>query len=141
MTLLDTDHVSILELPEADKYARLRARMEAVGNAAFSIPVITVEEQMRGWLGRIRRAKSVRDEVKYYVRLAEMIGFFGAWLIAPFDDRAVDRFKDLRGQKVRIGTMDLKIAAIALANDALLLTANRRDFSKVPGLRVENWLV
>ena len=36
--------------------------------------------------------------------------------------------------------MDLKIAAIARANDALLLSANRRDFAKVPGLRVENWL-
>jgi tRNA(fMet)-specific endonuclease VapC len=34
----------------------------------------------------------------------------------------------------------LKIASIALANDALLLTANRRDFEKVPGLQLENWL-
>jgi tRNA(fMet)-specific endonuclease VapC len=36
--------------------------------------------------------------------------------------------------------MDLKIAATALVNDALLLSANRRDFERVPGLRVENWL-
>ena len=42
--------------------------------------------------------------------------------------------------KIRLGTMDLKIAAIALVNDALLLTANRRDFERVPALRVENWL-
>lgn len=39
----------------------------------------------------------------------------------------------------RIGTMDLKIAAIALANDATLLSRNLRDFGKVPGLRVEDW--
>lgn len=37
--------------------------------------------------------------------------------------------------------MDLKIAAIALMNDALLLTANMVDFKQVPGLRVENWLI
>jgi tRNA(fMet)-specific endonuclease VapC len=36
--------------------------------------------------------------------------------------------------------MDLKIAAIALANDALVLSANLREFGRVPGLRVEDWL-
>ncbi len=36
--------------------------------------------------------------------------------------------------------MDLKIASVALVNEALLLTANRKDFEKVPGLRFENWL-
>ena len=35
--------------------------------------------------------------------------------------------------------MDLKIASIAIANDALLLTRNLSDFSKIPGLRVEDW--
>ncbi len=36
--------------------------------------------------------------------------------------------------------MDLKIAAITLAHDALLLTRNIADFERVPGLRAENWL-
>jgi tRNA(fMet)-specific endonuclease VapC len=36
--------------------------------------------------------------------------------------------------------MDLKVAAVAIATGALLLTANRRDFRQVPGLRFENWL-
>jgi tRNA(fMet)-specific endonuclease VapC len=36
--------------------------------------------------------------------------------------------------------MDLKIAAVALTNDALLLSANLREFGRVPGLRVEDWL-
>ena len=36
--------------------------------------------------------------------------------------------------------MDLKIAATVFVNDALLLSANKRDFDRVPGLRVENWL-
>lgn len=36
--------------------------------------------------------------------------------------------------------MDLKSAAIAIARNALLLTANRQDFELVPGLRFENWL-
>jgi tRNA(fMet)-specific endonuclease VapC len=36
--------------------------------------------------------------------------------------------------------MDKKIAAIAIANKALLLTANRRDYEQIPGLRFENWM-
>ena len=46
----------------------------------------------------------------------------------------------LRKSGVKIATMDLKTACVAMANNALLLTANRRDFEKVPGLRFENWL-
>ena len=62
------------------------------------------------------------------------------WEIAPFEERAADRFALLRRQRIRIGTMDLKIASIALVGDATLVTANLRDFSLVPGLRCENWL-
>ncbi|HTU20274.1 MAG TPA: type II toxin-antitoxin system VapC family toxin [Gemmataceae bacterium] len=57
-----------------------------------------------------------------------------------FDERAAEQFDNLRTRKLRLGTMDLKIAAIALVNQALLLSANRRDFEQVPGLRAENWL-
>jgi len=41
---------------------------------------------------------------------------------------------------LQIGTSDLKIASIALTHGATLLSANARDFSQVPGLRVEDWL-
>ena len=57
----------------------------------------------------------------------------------PFDAKAAAHFARLKQARIRIGTMDLKIAAIALANDATLLTRNRADFDKVPGLRVEDW--
>jgi tRNA(fMet)-specific endonuclease VapC len=49
-------------------------------------------------------------------------------------------FLALRKELRRVGAMDLKIAAICLVHDAVLLTRNLVDFSKVPGLRVENWL-
>jgi tRNA(fMet)-specific endonuclease VapC len=35
--------------------------------------------------------------------------------------------------------MDLRIAAVAVAHDATLLSRNLSDFSKVPGLRAEDW--
>ena len=40
---------------------------------------------------------------------------------------------------IRIGAMDLKIASIALANNATLLSRNLKDFGKVPDLKVEDW--
>ena len=57
----------------------------------------------------------------------------------PFEQSALDRFDALKRQKVRVGTMDLRIAAIALAGDLTLVTANTSDFAQVPGLRLEDW--
>ena len=56
------------------------------------------------------------------------------------ESTAVDEYNSLKRAKIRIGTMDLKIASITLADDAMLLTRNTRDFSRVPGLRFEDWL-
>jgi predicted nucleic acid-binding protein len=51
-----------------------------------------------------------------------------------------DHLSILRYHNSERALKDLKAACIAMANNALLLTANRRDFEKVPGLRFENWL-
>jgi tRNA(fMet)-specific endonuclease VapC len=101
---------------------------------------ISVEEQLRGWLAAIRRAKKVHDQILFYNRLISLVRFVYKWQILPFDEPAADRFESLRKQRIRIGTQDLKIASISLERDALLLSANLRDFEQVPGLRVENWL-
>ena len=68
------------------------------------------------------------------------VEFFAEWLILPWDADAVSTLARIRSQGVRIGTRDLRIAAITLAHDATLLTRNSVDFAKVPGLRFENWL-
>jgi tRNA(fMet)-specific endonuclease VapC len=60
--------------------------------------------------------------------------------VIPFDAQAADTFQRLRQQRLRIATMDLKIAAIALVHDALLLSANLQDFQRVPHLRVADWI-
>ena len=82
----------------------------------------------------------VHHQLPAYVRLGQLFNILSDWQIVPFDERAADQFTTLRRQRMRIGTMDLKIASIALVNDALLVTANLRDFSMVPELRCENWL-
>jgi len=71
--------------------------------------------------------------------LMSHISTFNRIPLLAFDDAALAMLSSLRKSSVRIGTMDLRIAAIALAHDATVITRNIRDFSKVPGLRVEDW--
>ena len=141
MILLDTDHTTFLKYPDSDRGRRLIERMKAVSETeAVGVAIVTVEERMRGWLAAIAKEKAALRQVLGYRELALLFEFYHEFEIVPFDDAAARRFDDLRRQKLRIGTMDLKIAATALVNHALLLSANRADFDRVPGLRVENWL-
>ena len=86
------------------------------------------------------RLREVHRQLPAYERLKLLLDVLGDWEIVPFDEQAAAQFEVLRRKPLRIGSMDLKIATIALVNDSLLLTANLRDFSLVPGLRCENWL-
>ena len=140
MILLDTNHVSILRMPSSERRTRLVERMTLSHDQHFGIPIVAVEETMRGWLAAIAKERLARRQVTAYRELSSLFEFFATFLIAPFDQAAADLFDSLQAARVRIATRDLKIAAISLASNALLLTANRRDFEKVPGLRFENWL-
>ncbi len=66
---------------------------------------------------------------------------FCAIPLIAFDAAAAAIVQQLQRQRIRIGTMDLKIASIALAQEASLLSRNVTDFQKVPGLQVEDWTV
>jgi tRNA(fMet)-specific endonuclease VapC len=63
--------------------------------------------------------------------------------VLPFDDAAAAKFGGvaaaLAGAGVPIGQMDTLVAAHALSVNATLVTNNERHFSKVAGLRLENW--
>jgi tRNA(fMet)-specific endonuclease VapC len=139
MILLDTDHLSVFTDERDPRHELLNARMEAAAEQV-ACTVVSVEEVLRGWLAIIHRLRDVHRQIPAYVRLGQLFNILSDWEIVPFDARAADQFTGLRRQRIRIGAMDLKIASIALVNDALLVTANLRDFSLVPGLRCENWL-
>jgi tRNA(fMet)-specific endonuclease VapC len=52
---------------------------------------------------------------------------------------AANEFHRIRKLYPRIGTMDLKIAAIAIVNNAIVLTRNTSDFGQVANLQIEDW--
>jgi tRNA(fMet)-specific endonuclease VapC len=106
----------------------------------MALTVVTVEEQMRGWLAEIGRHHDPRRQIAPYLKLQRQIEAFTEWMILPWEADSTEMFQNLRRGGVRTGSMDLKIACIALAHDATLLTRNSKDFAQVPGLRFENWL-
>jgi tRNA(fMet)-specific endonuclease VapC len=140
MIILDTDHFTVLRYSDDSRYPILTQRLLASKDQRIVTTVVTVEEQMRGWLAEINRWRDIGRQRAAYDRLAMLVGFLSDWETLGIDERAEEQFNYLRKQRIRIGTQDLKIAAIALAHRGLLLSANLRDFRRVPGLTVENWL-
>lgn len=69
--------------------------------------------------------------------------FFGEFVSLPFDGNAAVAYGRIRAQLEALGTPigpnDLQIAAIALANNLILVTHNTREFSRVDGLGLEDW--
>lgn len=140
MILLDTDHLTVLKYTDSERYGRLHARLLAAAPEPIGTTIINVEEQMRGWLAAIARERILLRQVTTYRELTDMFDFFAKFYILSLSAEAANLFNDIRKSRAKIGAMDLKTACIAVANNALLLTANRRDFEKVPDLRFENWL-
>jgi tRNA(fMet)-specific endonuclease VapC len=136
---MDTDHLGILQHRTSPECTRLMARMQACSDTDFFVSIVSFHEQVRGWNAYLARAKDAASVARAYQRFQQILADFSESQVLPFDVRAAALFDEMRAQRVRIGTMDLRIACIALTHDFTLLTRNGRDFEKVPGLHVEDW--
>lgn len=139
MYILDTDLFSLTERTDNHASQRLRFRLSQSRGVKWATTIITFEEQMRGWMAWLSKSRTLDQQIERYRKLQTMLRRYRDTDVLDFDEQALFILKGLQQQRVRIGTMDLKIAAIALANDATLLSRNLKDFSKVPGLKVEDW--
>lgn len=130
MFLLDTN--ACIQLLNGTS-APLAKRMRAQDPADIRISSVTKGELLFG----ARRSRRVAENL----RLLE--GFFGTLVSLPFDDACAGHYGTIRADlAVRgqpIGGNDLMIAAIASTHDLTLVTRNVGEFSRVPGLRVEDW--
>lgn len=136
MYILDTDHVSLLQRKSGHEAERLRFRLVRFERATT---IITFEEQTRGWLSYLAKARSLAEQVERYKKLKKLLTDYHEMIVLDFDERSAEVFQELQKQRLRVGTMDLKIAAIAMANKATLLSRNLKDFGKIPTLQVEDW--
>lgn len=135
LRLLDTDTFSLY----GRGHPQVVARFEALLMSEVAVSIITVEEQILGWHDLARRAKRPQDVAEAYRLMTETVTRLVRVPVLPFTEAAVRRFEALRAAKLNVGSQDLRIAGIALEYDVVVVTRNRRDFERVPGLDCEDW--
>src|ERR1041385_2727493 len=118
------------------------ARVSAIPLEEQIVPVVAVEEILRGRLHAIRQAEASKSRIT----IDQAYHFFEATLDAlremkllPYTGKAESVWKDWRTRKIKGSTHDLRIAASCVASSVTLITRNRRDFEHIPGLSVEFW--
>jgi tRNA(fMet)-specific endonuclease VapC len=122
--------------------AELVARVSRIPVHEQSVPVIVVEEIVRGRLNAIRRSEAGKAKLtlpRAYELFAETLDAFRQVVLLPYNDKADLLYQDWRSQRIRVGSHDLRIAAICVAQAATLVTRNKRDFERVPNLAMEIW--
>ena len=136
--LLDTDHMTAL-FRGGTKRDALEVRLAQIAPDDYGTSIISYEEQIRGWLETLANVKKNVPKVFAYDELNAirlLYQRFAVWQYTSNADAVVETWK---ANGVRIGTQDLRIAAIAVTNKATVLTANRRHFEKIPGVLFEDW--
>ena len=139
MYLLDTDHISILQRQSGSEYLALSREISrhAVADLAFS--VVSFHEQVMGCHAYINRSRQPDEIVRGYAMFDRILRSFSTASVLPFDSAAAASFDGLVARRVRVATMDLRIASIAISRGLVLLTRNVGDFGKIPGLVTDDW--
>jgi tRNA(fMet)-specific endonuclease VapC len=133
--IVDTDTLSLAQRG----HPRVLQQCQARPTSDLAITVISVEEQLSGWYTAIRKARGPGDLALAYQSLADSVAFLAQWKILPFTTAAISRSRALIGLRLNVRNMDLRIAAIVLEHGGALVTRITRDFSRVPGLVLEDW--
>lgn len=135
--ILDTDTLSLLQRGNAEVTHRILLH----DPRDVALTVITAEEQIEGRFKSIRNARGRANIAVAYSQLAATLRSIGRMPILDFSEQAQIGFDSLVAMKLNVGRNDLRIAAIALALKATVVTRNQRDFGRVPGLPLEDWSI
>lgn len=138
MYILDTDHLSLIQR-KSEAGQRILQRLATIEGVEAAVTVITYEEQLRGRLRVIAGARTAEEQISAYYWLQQLALDYAAIAMLPFDANAAQTYGRLRKAYPRLGTMDLKIAAITMTYQATLLTRNTSDFEQIADLLVEDW--
>ena len=137
--LLDTDILSIFERPGSSEHAILMSHLDRCEEEDVGVSVVSYDEQAHGCHKLIVNARNATQLLRAYELLHKVLDAFRSYPLVKFDADALIVFERLKPQKLHIGTLDLRIASIALSRSMTVVTRNLADFGRVPGLPVENW--
>lgn len=107
-----------------------------------SVPIIVVEEMLRGRLNSIRQAEAGKSKLsieRAYELLEETLDAFKQVVTLAYSSQAQALYESWRRQRISVKTHDLRIAAICVSLSTKLVTRNQRDFAQVPDLDFEVW--
>jgi tRNA(fMet)-specific endonuclease VapC len=138
MIAFDTDVLTEILLGDA----AFIARAATIPVHQQSVPVIVIEEVIRGRLNVIRQAEAGKSKISLdqaYELFRETFSDTRRLQILSYTPSAETLFQQWRKQGVRVSTHDLRIAAICVTHNVKLVSGNRRDFERVPDLTVEFW--
>ncbi len=135
--ILDTDTLSLYQ----HGHAAIQSRVARLAPGELAVSVLTVEEQIAGRFAQLRKARQPDQVARAYQALANTVHHLSRLPILSFTRPAIARYDHLAALKLQVGKMDLRIAAVTLENNGVLVTRNLRDFQRIPNLVVENWAV
>ena len=114
-------------------YPALQDRFKGVAAQSIAVPAVVLAEIEYG----ARKSRDYAETIRAYR------AFTDVFEAVPFSRAAAGHYGRVRAELERkgttIGANDLLIAATALAEDAVLVTHNTREFERVEGLRLEDW--
>lgn len=138
MTALDTDVLTELFAGNA----AYNQRLAAIAADNRRLPIVVAAEVARGWLAAARQAEAGKGKMSLefvFERLQQSFVGIAAFTLLPYTNAADALFQQWRRAKIRVGTNDLRIAAICIVHGATLATRNARDYAQVPGLTFDVW--
>jgi predicted nucleic acid-binding protein len=137
VTAIDNDIFSLFLNGNRD----ILARLLSYPRGEISLPVIVVEEVMRGRLHQIRKAQALNEEklVQAYDFLATTVIAIQQYRMLAYTLQAEVLVQDWRSQGIRVGMRDMRIAAICVSQNIRLISNNLSDFHRIPNLNLETW--
>jgi len=102
---------------------------------------VAAEEVLKGRLAYPHRNHNSPKSIVGHADLVATLAYLHEWKILLYDDGAHLLLATLKKKRIRIGSQDLRIAAITLYHGFTLITCNRGDFMHVPNLKIEDWTI
>jgi tRNA(fMet)-specific endonuclease VapC len=139
LSILDTDSASLFLAGNRSLIDRVTSELPDVVTT-----IITVQELFNGWAGRINDPAESNNLVRIYGRLSQTTEFLKTIEILPFSESAnyyqnlLSEYRFLAKKRLE---KDLRIASIALSIAGTVITCNQKDFSQIPGVKIQDWTI